>query len=88
MCLGVPGKVVETWDSSTGMKMGNVSFSGIVKQICLEFTPDADAGDYVIVHVGFAVNKLDETEARQILDLLDQIEERATGGQASAPESL
>ena len=75
MCLGVPGKVIETSVSPTGMKMGRVSFSGIVKQVCLEYEPEADVGDYVIVHVGFAISRLDEEEAMEVFKFLDQMDD-------------
>lgn len=74
MCLGVPGKIIETFTSSTGMKMGRVSFSGVVKDVCLEYEPDAEIGDYVIVHVGFAISRLDPDEAMELLDYLVEID--------------
>ncbi len=74
MCLGVPGKIIETFTSSTGMKMGRVSFSGVVKDVCLEYEPDAEIGDYVIVHVGFAISRLDPAEAMELLDYLVEID--------------
>jgi len=74
MCLGVPGKIIETFTSTTGMKMGRVSFSGVVKDVCLEYEPDAEIGDYVIVHVGFAISRLDPDEAMELLDYLVEIE--------------
>jgi hydrogenase expression/formation protein HypC len=77
MCLGVPGKIIETFTSTTGMKMGRVSFSGVVKDVCLEYEPDAEIGDYVIVHVGFAISRLDPDEAMELLDYLVEIDESA-----------
>ena len=77
MCLGVPGKVIETWVDPTGMKMGRVSFSGIVKQVCLAYEPEADVDDYVIVHVGFAISRVDEEEAMQVFEFLDQMDDLA-----------
>jgi len=74
MCLGVPGKIIETFTSTTGMKMGRVNFSGVVKDVCLEYEPDAEIGDYVIVHVGFAISRLDPDEAMELLDYLVEIE--------------
>ena len=74
MCLGVPGKIIETSTSPTGLKMGSVSFSGIVKDVCLEYVPEAAVGDHVIVHVGFALSTLDEEEAMQILRDLEEME--------------
>jgi hydrogenase expression/formation protein HypC len=77
MCLGVPGKIIETFTSTTGMKMGRVSFSGVVQDVCLEYEPDAEIGDYVIVHVGFAISRLDEKEAMELLEYLVEIDESA-----------
>ena len=66
MCLGVPGQITETWQhETTGLAMGKVSFSGIGKEVCLSCVPDAEVGDYVVVHVGFAISKVDEEEAKQ-----------------------
>ena len=60
MCLGVPGKVLHVDPDPMGMAMGRVSFGGIVKKVCLAYTPDVRPGEYVVVHVGFAIQKLDE----------------------------
>lgn len=73
MCLGVPGKVLEITPSPTGMTMGKVSFGGVAKEICLAYTPEAAVGDYVIVHAGFALNKLDEQEAEEVFALLREL---------------
>lgn len=75
MCLGVPGKVVEVMEDPLGMTMGRVSFSGITKEVCLAYTPDAEVGDYVVVHVGFAISKIDEEEAKQVFAYLEEIGE-------------
>lgn len=72
MCLGVPGRVVETY-SEHGMQMGKVDFGGVFKRVCLEYTPDAIPGRYVIVHVGFALSVIDEDEARQIFTFLERM---------------
>ncbi len=69
MCLGIPGKIVEVQDSPL-MRMGRVDFGGIVRDVCLAYVPEADVGDYVIVHVGFAISRLDEEEARETLQLM------------------
>jgi hydrogenase expression/formation protein HypC len=71
MCLGVPGQVVEISTDALGMAMGKVSFGGIRKEVCFAYVPDAKVGDYVLVHVGFALGKLDEAEARRTLALLE-----------------
>ena len=72
MCLAIPGKVIETLEVD-GMKMARVSFGGMVKQVCLEYTPHAVPGDYVLVHVGFALNCIDQEEAERTFRLLDEL---------------
>lgn len=74
MCLAIPGKIIEI-QNNTQPLMGKVSFSGIVKDVCLEWVPEAKIGDYVIVHVGFALSIVDEKEAEETLKLFKQIEE-------------
>ena len=74
MCLGVPGKITEiSGNSQLGLPMGKVSFGGVGKEICLAYTPDAQVGDYVIVHAGFALNTIDEDEAMEVFSLLRQM---------------
>ena len=73
MCLAIPGKILDI-DRASQPLMGKVSFGGIQKQICLELTPDATIGGYVIVHVGFAISKMDETEALETLKLIEEME--------------
>ena len=77
MCLGIPGKIISVEDNPLGIRMGKVSFGGIVKEVCLAYTPEAQVGDYVIVHVGFAISRLDEEEAQQTLGLLAELEQIA-----------
>lgn len=77
MCLGVPGKVTEITENSVGMTMGKVNFSGIVKEVCLAYVPEAKVGDYVIVHVGFAISIVDEEEAMQVFEYLKQMDDLA-----------
>jgi hydrogenase expression/formation protein HypC len=77
MCLGIPGKVISIEDNPLGVRMGKVSFGGIVKETCLAYTPEAQVGDYVIVHVGFAISRLDEEEARLTLETLAELEQIA-----------
>jgi hydrogenase expression/formation protein HypC len=72
MCLGVPGKVIEIHEQD-GLPMAKIDFGGITKQACLAYTPEAQVGDYVIVHVGFAISRIDEAEAREIFRYLDEI---------------
>ncbi len=69
MCLGIPGKVIEIQDEH-GLAMGKVDFGGVRKQACLEYVPEVKLGDYVIVHVGFAISIVDEEEALRTLELL------------------
>jgi hydrogenase expression/formation protein HypC len=70
MCLGVPGKVAAIDVSTSGLRMGTVNFGGIHKHVCLEYVPDVEIGDYVVVHVGFAISKVDEAEARKVFAYL------------------
>jgi hydrogenase expression/formation protein HypC len=74
MCLGVPGKIVETYEKS-GMLMAKVDFGGIYREACLEYVPEAQIGEYCIIHVGFAISLLSEADALETLDLLRQIGE-------------
>ncbi|MBV7339321.1 HypC/HybG/HupF family hydrogenase formation chaperone [Chloroflexi bacterium TSY] len=76
MCLGIPGQITEKWiDSDSGLSMARVDFGGVGKEICLSFEPDAQMNDYVLVHVGFAISRIDESEAQQTLELLRQMGE-------------
>ena len=68
MCLAVPGKVIEKFDAS-GVQMGKMDFDGITKNICLAYIPDIQIGEYALVHVGFAIEKLDEKSALESLEL-------------------
>jgi hydrogenase expression/formation protein HypC len=72
MCLAIPGKVIEIEENSQPT-MGTVDFAGVRKQVCLEWLPEARPGDYVIVHVGFAISKLDEQEALETLRMLKEM---------------
>lgn len=72
MCLSIPGKVVET-DRELDVLMGKVDFGGISKRVCLEHVPEAQPGDYVLVHVGFALQLIDEEEAGRIFAFLEQM---------------
>jgi hydrogenase expression/formation protein HypC len=74
MCLAVPGKVVAIRDQDD-TRMATVDFGGIEKDVCLEFVPDIEIGDYTIVHVGFALQRLDEESALQTLELFRQLGE-------------
>ncbi|MGD2078357.1 MAG: HypC/HybG/HupF family hydrogenase formation chaperone [Chloroflexota bacterium] len=72
MCLGVPGKIVEIYDSNE-LRMGKIDFGGVVREACLDFVPEAQLGDYTVIHVGFAISLLSEQEAQETLDLLREI---------------
>jgi hydrogenase expression/formation protein HypC len=72
MCLGIPGKVIETYREND-LLMGKVDFSGVFKRVCLEHVPEARRGDYVLVHVGFALSLLDEAEAGRVFALLKEM---------------
>jgi hydrogenase expression/formation protein HypC len=72
MCLGVPGKIIKIYDENS-IKMSDVDFNGVTMRVCLETTPQAKVGDYVIVHAGFAINLLEESEALETLAMLDEI---------------
>ena len=74
MCLGIPGRLVEVHQQDD-LPMGKVEFGGIRKEVCLAYTPEAQVGDYVLVHVGFAISRIDETEAQEIFDYLKEIGE-------------
>ncbi|MFW6082922.1 MAG: HypC/HybG/HupF family hydrogenase formation chaperone [Chloroflexota bacterium] len=69
MCLGVPGRITETQETEP-WRMATVDFGGISREVCLAYVPEADVGDYVIVHAGFAISEVDESEAQETLDLL------------------
>jgi hydrogenase expression/formation protein HypC len=95
MCLAIPGKVLEI-DPAAEPKMANVSFGGIQKRVCVEWVPDVKIGDYVLVHVGFALHTIDEQEALETLkilsemgDLADELstEDPGTGASQEPPET-
>jgi hydrogenase expression/formation protein HypC len=72
MCLGVPGKIVEKYEKD-GLQMAKVDFGGVFREACLTYVPEAQVGEYCIIHVGFAISILSELEAQETLDLLRQI---------------
>jgi hydrogenase expression/formation protein HypC len=69
MCLAIPGRIVEVNEDGL-MRMGRVDFGGVTREVCLAYVPEAQIGDYVIVHVGFAISQLDEDEAQETIRLL------------------
>ena len=72
MCLGVPGKIVDTYEKG-GLLMAKVDFGGVFREACLSYVPEAKIGEYCIIHVGFAISLLSETDAMETLELLRQI---------------
>jgi hydrogenase expression/formation protein HypC len=74
MCLAVPGKVVETYHEHDVL-MGRVDFGGVAKRVCLAHVPDVQTDDYVLVHVGFALSRIAEAEARKVFELLEQMDQ-------------
>jgi len=75
MCLAIPGRVLSIAGDEPLQRAGRVSFGGIVKEVNLAFVPEAEVGDYVIVHVGVAISRVDEAEAQRVFDYLRQIDE-------------
>jgi hydrogenase expression/formation protein HypC len=73
MCLSIPGRVIEVFQDGE-ILMGRVAFGGVVKAVCLEHVPDAAPGEYVLVHVGFALARIDEEEAQRVFDFLRTFE--------------
>jgi hydrogenase expression/formation protein HypC len=74
MCLAIPGKVVSISGDDPLTRMGKINFSGIVKEACLAYVPEVQVGDYVIIHVGFALSKVDEAEAQKIFEYLKEMD--------------
>ncbi|MEN6300996.1 MAG: HypC/HybG/HupF family hydrogenase formation chaperone [Anaerolineaceae bacterium] len=72
MCLGVPGKIIEIYKNGE-LLMGKIDFGGVFREACLSYTPEAKVGDYVLIHVGFALNIISEEEAKETISLLEQI---------------
>src|SRR6202789_4551304 len=75
MCLAIPGKLIDIQEDPYGVLMGRANFGGIVKQVCLQYTPEAQPGDYVLVHVGFALGKVDEAEAQRTYRMLEEMKQ-------------
>lgn len=85
MCLAIPGKIVDIFERD-GLKMARVDYGGIFRETCLEYVPEAQVGEYCIVHVGFAISLLNEDEAMESLVLLKEISdlEEALGAEDAA----
>jgi len=73
MCLGVPGRVLDIQEGD--LRFGRISFGGVVREVCLEYVPEALVGDWVIVHVGFAISRIDEAEAERVRTYLEEMGE-------------
>src|SRR5450432_1399455 len=73
MCLAIPGKLIEISTDANGVRMGRANFCGVVKQVCLEYTPEVGMGDYVLVHVGVALSKVNEDEAARTYQALERM---------------
>jgi hydrogenase expression/formation protein HypC len=88
MCLAVPGRILSIDGDDPILRSGRVDFAGVVKQVNLAYVPEANVGDYVLVHVGFAISTVDEAEARQVFEYLKQmgdLEELEPGTPAPGP---
>lgn len=72
MCLGIPGEVVEIREAD-GLRVGRVRFAGITRDVCLDYVPDVAAGEFVVVHVGFAISKIDREEAERAYRVLEEL---------------
>jgi len=72
MCLGVPGKITEIYTAG-GLRMGKVDFGGVIREACLEYVPEAEVGDYTVIHVGFAISLLSEEEALASLETINEL---------------
>jgi hydrogenase expression/formation protein HypC len=86
MCLAVPGKIVSLGEGDPLLRTGKVSFGGVLKEVSLAYVPEAKVGDYVIVHVGFALSIVDEAEANQVFEYLKQMEDLSEL-EATAPKN-
>ena len=74
MCLGIPGKITEIYQKDS-LKMAKIDFGGIIKEVCLAYTPEAEVGNYALIHVGFAISLMDEEEAQETLKLIKEVAE-------------
>jgi hydrogenase expression/formation protein HypC len=83
MCLAVPGKIVSVSPGEGLERSGRVSFGGVIKEVNLAFVPEAQVGDYVMVHVGFALSRVDEREAEQIFTYLAELEAEEPAGESA-----
>ena len=72
MCLGIPGEILDVRESD-GMRIGKVKFAGITREVCLQYVPEAGTGDFVVVHVGFAISTIDREEAERSYRILEEL---------------
>jgi hydrogenase expression/formation protein HypC len=86
MCLGVPGQIVEVREVD-GLRMATVDFGGTRREVCLAYIPEAKIGDFVVVHVGFAISLVSEAEARETQALLEEIAAQELPGSSTLPGS-
>jgi hydrogenase expression/formation protein HypC len=86
MCLGIPGEIVEVRDDK-GLRVGKVRFAGITREVCLQYVPEAAQGDFVVVHVGFAISKIDPEEAARAYRVLEDLGQTAELTADAAPEN-
>lgn len=81
MCLGIPGEVKSIVDGT--LRMGRVAFGGIVKEVCLAYVPEAEVGDFVIVHAGFAISRVDREQAARVFSYLEELGAKEELGEGS-----
>ncbi len=87
MCLGIPGEILEVREDK-GLRVGKVRFAGITREVCLQYVPEAARGDFVVVHVGFAISKIDPEEAERAYRVLEELGQTAElTADTIAPES-
>jgi hydrogenase expression/formation protein HypC len=84
MCVAVPGRIVDI-EGDGELRMGRVDFSGVQREACLAYLPEAKVGDYVLVHVGFAISRVDEAAARETLAALKEMKQLADAGESGSP---
>lgn len=85
MCLAIPGRILSIERGDPVLRSGRVDFAGVVKQVNLSYVPDARVGEFVLVHVGFAISTVDESEARQVFEYLEQMGELAELEEGNRP---
>ncbi|MBM3791873.1 MAG: HypC/HybG/HupF family hydrogenase formation chaperone [Acidobacteria bacterium] len=85
MCLAVPGRILSIQGEDPLLRSARVDFGGVVREVSLAYVPEALVGQYVLVHVGFAINVIDEAEAMQVFEYLRQIDRMSGTGDAGTP---